>query len=101
MDRSDVICLISKKYHTDKLNQYIPTETKRQVYCDAKSVTRTEMFEAGQNGHRAAWVFTMFAFDYQNEDLVEYNGNRYGVYRTYLPQKDTIELYVEEKGGNR
>lgn len=99
MDRSDVICLIKETYHMDDHNQPIPEESRREVYCNAKSVTRTELFEAGQNGHRAAWLFEMFFYDYENEKQIEYNGERYGVYRTYRPTSDIIEVYVEEKGG--
>lgn len=42
---------------------------------------------------------TMFVGDYNGEKLVEYNGETYAVYRTYLAKNDTIELYVERKGG--
>lgn len=101
MDRSDVIYLIKETYHMDDHNQPIPEKTKRHVYCNAKSITRTELFDAGQNGHRASWMFEMFFYDYDDEKLVEYNGKRYGVYRTYRPSDDTMELYVEEKGGIR
>ena len=41
----------------------------------------------------------MFAYDYQGEDSVQYNGRTYGIYRTYLGREDTIELYAERKGG--
>ena len=35
---------------------------------------------------------------YMGEKIVEYNGMRYGIYRTYIAGDD-IELYLEEKGG--
>ena len=73
MDRSDVICLIKETYHMDDHNQPIPEESRREVYCNAKSVTRTELFEAGQNGHRAAWLFEMFFYDYENEKQIGYD----------------------------
>jgi len=31
--------------------------------------------------------------------VLEYKGNRYGIYRTYIGRNDTIELYAERKGG--
>ena len=41
----------------------------------------------------------MFAGDYEDESIIEYNGKRYAVYRTFFSKTDTIELYVERKGG--
>ena len=41
---------------------------------------------------------TMFAYDYEGEKIVEYQGKRYAVYRTYLGRDDTLELYVQEEG---
>lgn len=42
----------------------------------------------------------MFAFDYNGEDIVEIDGNRYSVYRTYRAKADEIELYLEKKAGS-
>ena len=41
----------------------------------------------------------MFFGDYAGETTVVYNGKAYGVYRTYHAGTDTLELYVEGKGG--
>ena len=63
------------------------------------SVTRSEFYEAGRNGLNPEYRFTMFFGDYSGESVVEYNGDTYSVYRTYLRKTDIIELYVERKGG--
>ena len=42
---------------------------------------------------------TMFFGDYGGEQMLIYNGKSYSVYRTYQGRNDTIELYVERKGG--
>lgn len=99
MDRSNIINLISQSYSQDAIGQYVPTETSTQVYCNRRYVTRAEWFEAGRNGHQPAFCFEMFAPDYDGQLIVEFEGERYGVYRTYLAQNETIELYVEAKGG--
>ena len=36
---------------------------------------------------------------YEGEEIVEFEGTRYGVYRTYRGRDDTIELYLERKAG--
>lgn len=99
MNRSSVIYLISETFSQDEIGQFVSTETKKQVFCDVKSVTRAEWFDAGRDGHKPSFAFVMFAPDYENEQIIEYEGSRYGVYRTYVDKNEQIELYAEEKGG--
>lgn len=99
MDRSDVINLISIVRIQDDYGQWVDTPTSKQVFCQVESVGQREFFEAGRNGLNPQFKFTMFCGDYNNETLVEYQGNQYAVYRTYLTKSDKIELYVERKGG--
>lgn len=99
MDRSDVINLISMTRTQDEYGRWIETPTVKEVYCQVESVTRAEFFDAGRNGLNPEYRFTMFFGDYSGESVVEYNGNTYSVYRTYLRKTDVIELYVERKGG--
>ena len=44
--------------------------------------------------------FTMFRYDYNDEEEIEYNGKYYRIYRTYLGKDDSIELYCERRKGN-
>lgn len=99
MDRSDIITLISVTTSRDEYGVMQESETSTQVYCSVNSVTQTEFFEGGRNGLNPEYRFTMFKPDYNGQTIVEYNNNRYSVYRTYYGRNDTIELYVERKGG--
>lgn len=100
MDRSDIITLIKTGEQTQDSNGvWHKTETTRTVYCQANSVTRSEFFAAGREGLNPEYEFTLFFADYDGEEVVEYNGKRYAVYRTYIGRNDTIELYAERKGG--
>lgn len=98
MNRSDVLTLISTVLTQDSIGAFVQTETARQVYCKVDSVSRDEFFAGGRNGLNPEYRFTIFAGDYQNEKTVIYNGQRYGIYRTYLSKTDLIELYAERKG---
>lgn len=71
MDRSSVLTLINKSYTTDELGQRVPVEVKRSVYCDLRTVSRTEWATAGQLGLNAELVAEMFASDYQGEQIAE------------------------------
>lgn len=99
MDRSNVINLISETAYKDEYGVTQTLTKSRQVFCQVNSITRAEFFEAGRNGLNPEYEMTMFAGDYQGESTVEFDGRMYGVYRTYKGRNDTIELYVERKGG--
>ena len=75
------------------------TLTERTVFCNVQSVTRAEFFEGGRNGLNPQYVFTMFFADYEGETVVEFEGQTYSVYRTFRRRDDTLEIYVERRGG--
>lgn len=100
MDRSNIIYLITE---TQTQNQYgiLQTTTeKKKVYCQVDSVTSSEFFDGGRSGLSPEFRMTLFKYDYSGEKLLEYNGQEYSIYRTYIRRTDEIELYVELKGGN-
>lgn len=99
MDRSIVLTLVAVTTQQDQYGVWRETEYSRDVYAQVDSVSRSEFFEAGRNGLNPQFVFTMFYGDYNGEQICEYNGKRYAIYRTYLTKTDTIELYAERKGG--
>ena len=99
MDRSSVISLIASTKTQNEYGVWVTGETSRNVFCNVGSVTRAEFFDGGRNGLNPSYVFTMFCGDYNGETIIEYNGSRYAVYRTYQSNTDTIELYVQRKGG--
>ena len=99
MDRADVMQLIAVTYTDDDINQKIPAETARSVFCNVASVSAREWFEAGRAGMQAALKVTLFAPDYQGEQIAVVGGVRYGVYRAYHAKNETLELYLERKAG--
>lgn len=99
MDKSAKITLLASTHTQNRYGVWTDTMTSRDVYCQVDSVTRAEFFEGGRNGLNPEFRFTMFFGDYNGEQTVIYNGNTYSVYRTYKARTDTIELYVERKGG--
>ena len=99
MDRSDVITLLSVTKQQDDYGVWRETETGRDVFCQVNSVTRSEFFEGGRSGLNPEYRITMFFGDYNEEKTLIYKGKAYSVYRTYIGKNDTIELYVERKGG--
>lgn len=101
MDRSTPIYLVSETYTEDAYGVLIPTPKKRLVYANVTSVSSAEFFEGGRNGLNPEYRMIMFAPDYEGEEVVEYKGVQYAVYRTYQSRSDTIELYVELRKGKQ
>lgn len=99
MDRSSVIKLIKAEYTEDEIGQRVPVETSREVFCSIESISGKEWLEAGQKGLNPEIKITMFCYDYENEMVVEIEGKRYAVYRTYRAKNETLELYLEKKAG--
>ena len=100
MTRDVEITLITPSYTLDDWGIPQPNaETTNTVMARIGSVSASEFFEAGRNGLRPEYKFTMFLYDYDGQRELEYDGTRYTVYRTYMGKSDTVELYVALKGG--
>ena len=91
--------LIAKTYTTDSIGQPTVTETIRDVICELRSVSGTEFSQARQNGINPQYMFVLSFFDYKGEQEVEFEGVRYSIYRTYIADDNTIELYAEVQTG--
>ena len=100
MDRSDVIKLIKEVPYQSPSYIWTSTKASSEVFCDVRSITQTEWFEAGRNGiEHPAFIFIINRNEYDGEKIVEYNGQQYGVYRTYMAKNEDLELHCEAKGG--
>lgn len=100
MDRSDVVTLISKITTRDSRGVPHSIENKIEVFCSVKSVNSAEFFEGSNAGLKPQYKIVLFAYDYSGETTVEYQGNRYSVYRSYQGKNDNLELYVEKDAGS-
>ena len=91
--------LIAVTYEKDALKQQTPVERSREVFCTIGSIQQSEFFAAGRNGLRPQMRVKVFAEDYQREELIEVDGVRYRIDRTYLGDNEQLELYLERKAG--
>lgn len=99
MDKSDVIALIQVEDIQDEYGVVHKKETANTVFCSANSVSANEFFSGGMNGLNPQFQFIMNRYDYSGEQIVEYNGTRYSVYRTFIGKNDNIEVYAELRKG--
>lgn len=100
VDRITDISLISRSYaSSDTIGQQVATETAKTVVAELKSINRSEWVAAHQIGYNPVVTAIVSAFDYNNEEIVEIDSERYVVYRTYSRKDDYIELMLRKKVG--
>jgi len=84
---SDIITLVgvsSPEDDTDMEGFYRPpTETRRDIYANKRSVGINEFYKAAHAGYSAELKFIVRSCEYYGENYVEYAGKRYKVLRTY------------------
>ena len=95
---TDVITLVTQTITTDKYGNEVATETEKTVFCEVDSISQTEFYAAANTELNPEYKFTMFVGDYEEEEVVVFNGARYSVYRTYR-SGENLELYAERKVG--
>ena len=91
--------LVSETYTKDKYGTDSVTETLKPVYARVDSISAREFFNAGISDIKPEFKLTLNADEYGGEKIVTLSGQRYSVYRTYRANENTIEVYVERKGG--
>lgn len=92
--RDSVCTLIKKNTYLDE--DGVPQEgepTKKEVFCRVGSIYEKEFYDAYQAGIKSQFKVVIFAYDYDNEKIVELEGNVYSIYRRYYTG-DNIELYL-------
>lgn len=75
----------------------------RDVFCGLRSIGQKEFYEASATDFHPELKFILADYlDYANEALVEHNGQRYRVLRTYrtgLALEIVVERAAAEDGG--
>lgn len=88
----DVIKLISIETTPDNDGFPVTTEIKRQVFADKKSVRQSEFYQAALQNINLELMFDVRTVDYQEEKLLDYEGKRYKIVRTYDKDGEMTEL---------
>lgn len=96
--RDGIAKLISQTYTIDDMQQRIPAETELEVFVTEHSVSRQEWSVATGNGMNPEIMLETNAANYDDQRIVEYEGQRYTIYRVYF-SGDRVEMYCEEEQG--
>lgn len=95
------ITLITETEPTEKTNENgfdnPPVESARTVFCNKRSVSQGEYYKAQQAGKQVEAKVEVHTVDYAGEVLVEFEGKRYSVLKTYEPDdSDVIEITLTD-----
>lgn len=96
---NDICNLINLENKQDDIGNWIAKENTKQVFCEKSSVFQNEFYKAGVLGYKAELKLKLWKSDYNSETVVEFDGTRYDVYRTYI-NGDFIELYLKNSISN-
>jgi hypothetical protein len=79
------------------------TETRRKTYCEEKSLSMSEVYQARASGFAPQIRLRLPQdFEYKGETICEYKGERYNIIRDYRDEKtgNSTELTLERIRGN-
>lgn len=90
----DVITLIKQTRGVDDYGDPVITETARDVFAKMGSIGQKEFYQAHAVGLQPEIKFVLADYlDYEGENLVQYEGQRYRVLRTYRKGQE-LEITV-------
>ena len=101
MERLADISLINTTHQTDAIGQQLEEEeVARTLLATLHGISRQEWSMAAQTGlNPEGMAFLRDSADYEGEVLLELNGDRYSIYRTYPTDDGGIELYYRKNVG--
>lgn len=100
---ADVLTLITQTRGVDEYGDAVINESTREVFAEVQSVGQKEFYQAQALGLQPEIKFVLADYyDYNGEKLVEWDGKRYSVLRTYsASQKLELVCTREVNTGER
>jgi len=94
MSYDDVLFLLNETPTTDSIGNTTYTYTETQVFCNVKSISQTEHYQAASNGLKPECKFVLADYlDYNGQKKVKYNNLVYIVERNFRTG-DELEIVV-------
>lgn len=92
-----VLKLIKQITGVDEYGDPTVTEATREIFCGTRSIGQKEFYQAHAVGFQPEVKFVLADYlDYDNEPIVENDGQRYRVLRTYrVGQELELTCYRE------
>lgn len=99
------LTLISSTITYDEIGNPIETPNNIDIFCDMKSIGRTEFYNAAANGLKPEYILVVHPYEYNDETYIEFSENekpkqKYKVIKTYKKNFEELELTCEKVQGN-
>lgn len=101
MEYSEIIYLINEVLEEDEIGNTITSSfTTTKCYAKKQSVRTNEFYGASMSGRSPSCEFVVKRLNYNNQNELEWNNERYEIIRTVDPKnKFDIVLVCEKKAG--
>ena len=98
---NDVLTLVKEKFEVNEYGDSVASETTRDVFCKVRSIGMKEKYQAQAVGLLPELVFVLADYyEYEKEQKVVYNGEKYRILRTFVKDTHEIELVVTRNGSS-
>ena len=87
--------LLTIKNDVDDIGDVVETVTRNTIFCNEKSISQSEFYQAHAQGLKPQIKLVIKVSDYNKEQVVEYEGVRYRVLRTFKSSSEDIELVLD------
>lgn len=94
------LTLIREELVQDDIGNQTPVYYETVILCNLRSIGRNEFYNAAAAGLRPELTFVVHSFEYEGQRLVEYEGSRYSVIRTYGEGTEEMELTCQKVIGD-
>lgn len=101
MQYTEIIYLISQKKERDNIGNIVSSyKTSNKIFAKRQSVKISEFYNAVQVGLSPSIEFVIKKLNYNNENELEWNNEKYSIIRTIEPKnKFDIVLVCQKKTG--
>ena len=91
--QNEVVKLIAQTMTVNTAGDSIAVETEREVFAKVESIGLKRKLEAMEAGLKLEYKFTLEdEYEYDDEELLEYNGKRYNIVNVFINSFKQPEL---------
>ena len=92
---NELITLLTITLSTNDIGDMVETVTEKEVFADIRSIGMKETYESMAVGLKPEYTFVLADYyDYDDQQDIEYNNNKYKVLRTYKKNTNELEIVV-------
>lgn len=100
-DWTDELTLLTPDGYTRVDGNQVVNYKRSVISATKKPIAMSEFYAAAQSGIRPELKLIVHPFEFDGQELVEYDGKKYSLIRTYQTSYDEMEIYLERKVGEQ